>query len=85
MLGNGSKCILNCVLWFVSVIINFNVVCDAYRVKVQNFIELLKSNRIFWLMLGISFGNYFLTVYNESDDHLLLYFLYPPMYEITDC
>ena len=35
MLGNGSECILNCVLWFVSVILNFNVLCDEYTVQRQ--------------------------------------------------
>ena len=40
-------------------------------------------------MLGISFGNYFLTVYNEGDDNLCLYFVYflnyAAVYEENDC
>ena len=40
-------------------------------------------------MFEIYFGNYFLTVYNEGDDHFSLYFVYflsyPPMYEEIDC
>ena len=87
--GNGWICILNCVSWFVSTILNFNALCDAYTVQMQSYTVLLKSNRIFWLMLGTSFGNYILTVYNEGDYHLWLYFLYfldyLSMYEETDC
>ena len=33
MLGNAWKCILKCVSWFVSVILNFNALCDAYTVQ----------------------------------------------------
>ena len=55
---------------FVSIILKFNVLCGAYIVQTQSYTELLKINRIFWLMLGITFGNYFLTVYKEGDDHL---------------
>ena len=49
---------------------------------------LLKSNKEFRLILGVTFGNYFLTVSNEVEDHLWLYFEYllnyPPMYEEAD-
>ena len=58
-------------------------------VQIQNYSVLLKNNRIFCLILEITFGNYFLTVSNESDDHLSLYFAFflnqPPMYEEIDC
>ena len=49
--------------------------------KIQYYTVLLKSNRIFCLNLGNTFGNYFLTVSNEGDDHLCLFFVclnYPP-------
>ena len=29
MIGNDWKCIFNCVLWFVSITLNFNALCDA--------------------------------------------------------
>ena len=29
MLGNSWKCIFNCVSWFVSIVVNFNALCDA--------------------------------------------------------
>ena len=81
--------ILKCISWFVSIILNFNGHCNAYTVQIQSYAVLLKSNRIFLLMLGISFGNYFLPIYNECDDPLWLYFVYflnyPPMYEEIDC
>ena len=68
---------------------NFAVHCDPYTVQTQSYTVLLKSNRIFWFMLGISFGNYFLTVYDEGDDNLWLYFVYflnsPLLYEEIDC
>ena len=42
----------------------------------------------YFLILGITFETYFLTVSNEGD-HLWFYFAYflndPPMYEETDC
>ena len=81
-------CILNCVSWYVSIILKFTALCDTYTVQIQSYAVLLKSNRIFCLILGITFGNYFLTVSNEGDDHLWLYFVdlnYPSMYEETDC
>ena len=69
----------------VFIILNFNALSDAYTVQIQSYTGLFKSNRIFWLMLGITFGNYFSTVCNEGDDHLCLYFVqflnYLPMYE----
>ena len=85
---NGWICISNCVSWFVWNIINVNALCDAYTVQIQSYTVLFKSNWIFWLMFEIYFGNYFLTVYNEGDDHFSLYFVYflsyPPMYEEID-
>ena len=50
----------------VFIILNFNALSDAYTVQIQSYTGLFKSNRIFWLMLGISFGNYILRVYNEG-------------------
>ena len=76
------KCIFTCVSWFVSIILNFNALCDAYTVQRQNYIMLLKSNIIFRLILGITFENYSLSVSKEGDDHLCFYFVflnYPPM------
>ena len=64
--------------------LNFKTVCGAYKVEIQCYTMLLKSNRIFCLILGIASENYLLAVSNEDDDHLWLnfvYFLnYPPMY-----
>ena len=84
MLGNDWKCIVNCVSWFVSIILNFNAFCDAYTVQKEGYTMLLKSN-ICCLILGVTFGNYILTVSNEGEDHLCLYFVYfwnwPPIYE----
>ena len=68
---NGWKCILNCGSWFVSVILNFNALCDAYTV-LRNYAELLGNNRIFCLILGIIFGNYFLSASNKDGNHLWL-------------
>ena len=48
--------ILICVSWFVSIIQNFNALCDAYLVERQSYTVLLKNNRIFCLILGIAFG-----------------------------
>ena len=42
MLGNGWKCILNCVLRFICVIQNFNALYNAYTVQ-KHFTELLIS------------------------------------------
>ena len=75
MLGNGWKCILNCVSWLVSPILNFNGLCIAFTVQ-RHYTVSLRNNRICYLILGIFFGNYFLTVYNEIKDHLRLYFVY---------
>ena len=33
--GNGWKCILNSVTWFVSIILNFNALCDAHSSKTK--------------------------------------------------
>ena len=85
---NDWICILNCVSWFASIILNFIALCDAYTVQIQSYAVLLKNKRIICRILGITFGNYFLTVSNEFDDHLCLYFVYflnySPMYEETD-
>ena len=75
MFENGWKCILNCVSRFVSVMLNFNALCNAYTVQ-RHYTELLRSNRIFCLLLGIIFWNCFLTVSNEVEDYLWLYFVY---------
>ena len=72
---------------FVSNILNFNALCDEYTVQIQSYTVLLKSSRLFCLILGNTFGNYSLTVSNEGDDHLWVYSVnlnYPPMYEETD-
>ena len=61
--------ILNCVSWFLSVILNFKAFYDAHTVE-RHYTVLLKSNRIFCLVLRIIFGNYFLMVSNEVEDHL---------------
>ena len=45
MLGNGWKCILNCVSWFVSVILNFKALCIAYTVQ-RHCTDLLRSEVI---------------------------------------
>ena len=82
-------CNLNYVSWFVSIILNFNALCDVYTVQRQSYTALLKSNRIFCQLLGITFGNYFLSVSNKDDDYLWLYFIfflsYSDMYEEMDC
>ena len=69
--------------------LNFNAFCDAYIVQKQSYTMLLKSNRIFCLILGITFENNLLSISNEGDDHLWFYFVfflnYPPMYEEIDC
>ena len=85
MLRNSWICILNCVSWKVLSMLNFDVPCDVYTVQRQSYTELLKSNRIFCLILGIPFENYFLTASNEGEDLLWLYFAFilnhSPMYE----
>ena len=48
MIGNDWKCILNCVLWFVSIILNLNTLSDTHAV--QRHIVLHKSNRIFCII-----------------------------------
>ena len=70
MLGNGWKCILNCVSLFFSVILNFNALCNAFTVVQRYYTELFISDRIFCLILGIVLGNYFLTVFKEFEDLL---------------
>ena len=88
--GNSWMGILNCVSWFASIALNFNVFCVAYTIQIQSYKVLLRSSRIFCLILGIlTFGKYFLTVSNKGDDdHLSLYFVYlnyPPMWREIDC
>ena len=84
ILGNGWICILKYVSWFVSIVLNFNVLCDALTVQRQSYSVLLKSNRISCLIIEITFANC-LKVSNDSEDHLWVYFvyflIYPPMYE----
>ena len=88
MVANGWKCILNCVSWFDFFIFNFNSLRNEYAVQGQSYTVLLKSNSMLCLIIGITFGNYFLTVSNDGADHLRLYFVYflnyPPMYEEID-
>ena len=76
MIGKSWICILNCVSWFVSIILKFTALCNTYAVQIQSYAMLLKSNRIICLILGITFENHFLTVSNEGDIHLWLYFVY---------
>ena len=56
----------------VFIMLNFNALSDAHAVQIQSYTGLFKSNRIFCLMLGKSFRNYFSTVSNEVDDDLCL-------------
>ena len=57
ILGNSWICILKILSWFVSIILNFNALFDAYTVQIQKLqcYSKFKSGRILWLMLGISF------------------------------
>ena len=88
-LGNGWVCNKLFFMFFFPFILNFNALCNAYTVQIQSYTVLLKSNRIICLILGITFGSYFLSVSKEVYDHFLLYFVlflnYPPMYEEIDC
>ena len=43
--------------WFISVILNFDGFCDAYSDQIQSYKMLLKSNRIFCLILVITLEN----------------------------
>ena len=56
-------------------------ITQCYSV-IKHYAVLLKSNRLFCLILRITVGNYFLMVSNEGEDHLWLYFVnflnYPP-------
>ena len=72
MLGKNWICILKFVLWFDSVILNFNAFYNAYTVQ-RLYTALLRSKRIFCLVLGIMFGIYFLTVSNEIEDFMALF------------
>ena len=89
ILRNSWICILNCVSWFVSIILNFIALCDLYTLQIQSYTMLLKRNRIFCLIWGITFGSHILTVSHEGDDHLWIYFVYclnySRMYEEPDC
>ena len=75
MFGNCLIGILNCVSQFVSIILNFYALCDAYAAQ-RHYTVLFKNNKIFCLTFGITFRNYFLMVSNEVEDHLWLYFVY---------
>ena len=70
-------------------ILNFNALCDANTVQRQSYTVLLKSDGIFCQLLRIIFGNYFLMVSNEVEDHLLFHFVYflnhLPIYEGIHC
>ena len=74
MLGNGWKYIFNCVLWFISVIVNFNALCDTYTVY-RHYTVFLKSNRAFSFLIKIIIGNYFLMVSNKIEEHFWLHFV----------
>ena len=50
---------------FVSFVLNFNAFCDAFTVQIQSYVVLLKSERIFCLMLGITFGRYFFNCFQQ--------------------
>ena len=75
MFGNGYKYIFNCASWFASIILNFNPLCDVYAIS-RHCTVLLKSNRIFSFLLGIIFGNFFLSVSNNVGKYLWLHFVY---------
>ena len=70
MLGNGWICISIYDAWFVSIILNFNALSNGYTVQIQSYTVLLKSNKIFCLITGITFLNNFLTVSNEDGSYL---------------
>ena len=53
---------------------NLNALCNVYTV--QKKIYSVTQNRIFCLILGLTFGNVFLMVSNEGEDNLWLYFAY---------
>ena len=72
---NGWKCIVSRVSWFVCVLLNFNVLYNSNTVQ-KHYTGLLRSNWILCLVLRIIFWNHFLTVSNEVEDHLWLYFVY---------
>ena len=62
-----------------------SVMCIQFEDKVT---VLLKSNKMFCLVLEITVRCYFLTVSNEGDNHLWLYFVflnYPLTFEEIDC
>ena len=65
LLGNGWKYILNCIPWFTSNILNFNPLCNAYTFQ-RYYTVLLKNERIFGLILGRIFGNYFFNGFQKS-------------------
>ena len=43
MLGIGWKRILNCVSWFVSIILNLNALCGAYTVQRQKLYSITQK------------------------------------------
>ena len=49
---------------------------SVMRIQIQrHYTVLLKIDRIFYLILGITFGNNFLTVSNKVEGHLWLHFV----------
>ena len=48
---------LNCISWFVSIILNVNALFVACTFQRQSYAVLFKCNRIFYLILGITFAN----------------------------
>ena len=60
-------------MYFISFILNFNILCGAHTVQ-KHFTVSLKSNKIFCLLLGLIFENYFLTVSNEIEARFWLHF-----------
>ena len=70
-------------LFFVSIILNSNALCDALTVQIH-YIVLLKNNEIFYLMLGIIFRSF-----KEGEHHSWLYFdyflSYLPTYDEIHC
>ena len=64
MLQNSWICILNCASWFVSIILNFNALCDVYTVQRQSYTLLIKRNIIFCPILGIILGNVWICILN---------------------
>ena len=86
IMGYTWKCLdMYFILCFMvlSIILNFNALCDVYILQKQSYIVLLKNNRLFCVKLGITFGNYILTVSDEGENHVRLYFAYFLNYPCT--